>query len=828
MSFVHLHVRSCYSFLAGTIRVPALVSRVKELGMDAVALTDLGQMFGIWEFQRLASAEGIRAIPGAEFHVAPRGRRTHVSDESAGTLVFLATDLAGYRNLVRLTARANTEGFFHKPRVDTELLQEHGAGLVCLSSGSMGEIPALLRQGNLRAARDCAEVYARLFPGRFSLEIRPAGPDSSVEEREGLKELARVAGLPLVAAGECCCLDAAEEGAYEVLRCVRTRIPFEDPSLAVTRGGGGLVLKGPAEMRSEFADCPEACDQAVSLAASCQVELPQRRAFSAPRPDIGVGVRPSEDFRERADDFLMKAARDGLERRLGELEARDTDFGEVSKEPYRDRLRRETADVLAAGASQYVLVVADYAARAREEGIELGTGCGPSASSLVCWALGITDVDPVEHDLHPEFFVNPETRDHPRIEIEAPPERAPEIIGYITETYGGSHFAAHSLSLEVLRGRALVREVGRAFGFPLKVMDDLCGMLPDHSGISLETALKEISLFREAADRNPLIRKIVDVCLVLDGLPRSAAASPNSLVVSPRLLRDSVPLFLDFGAIGGRRPETAVQFDARAVEENGLLRFDVTPSKTLSLLSACLKLIDHNGGRLDLSAVPLDDPGTLALLSEGNTSGIPFLGNYWVAAALKTLKNLSFQDLVALRALHPPLFNDYAVCAAYLDARRGGPRPCAQHQALLPVLAPTCGVFLYMEQLCEAVDAVTRCGFPLAELLVRSMARDDLEELSVKKPPFLSLVEANGLPERDAAELWDRLVFHSRISPSKGEAVSRALSGYRMAYVKAHYPAEFLDAFTSQEDTNTQEREKALKEWRNSFIRLVPPPGREA
>ncbi|MDR1080270.1 MAG: DNA polymerase III subunit alpha [Deltaproteobacteria bacterium] len=828
MSFAHLHVRSSYSFLAGTIRVPQLVRRVRELGMDTAALTDLGQMFGIWEFQRLAAEEGIRAIPGAEFHVAPRGRRTHVSGEAEGTLVFLAMDLEGYRNLVRLTARANTEGFFHRPRVDMELLKEHGAGLLCLSAGSMGEIPALLRNGNLRAARDCAEVYARLFPGRFCLEIRPAGPDSPREERDGLKQLAAASGIPLVAAGECCCLNAGEAGAYEVLRCVRTRVPYEDATLSGAHGGGGLVLKGPSEMRGEFPDCPEACDQAVAFAASCRVELPQRRAFSAPRPDIGVGVRPSEDFRERADDFLMKAARDGLERRLSELEARDTAFSEAAKEPYRERLRRETADVLAVGASQYVLVVADYAARAREQAIELGPGCGPSASSLVCWALGITDVDPVEHDLRSEFFVNPEARDHPRIELEAPQERAAEIVAYITETYGGSHFAAHSLSLRLLRGRGLVREVGRAFGFPLQVMDDLCGMLPDHSGIPLETALKEISLFREAADRNPVIRKIVDVCLVLDGLPRSASAAPNSLVVSPRLLRDSVPLFLDFGVVGGRRPETAVQFDARGVEENGLLRFDVSPSRTLSLLGACLKLVEHNGGLLDLSAVPLDDPMTLELLSEGNTSGIPFLGNYWVAGALKTLDGLSFQDIVALRALHPPLFNDYAVCAAYLDARRGGARPCAQHQTLLPVLAPTCGVFLYLEQLAAAVDAVTRCGFPLAELLVRSMAGDDSEELSAKKPPFLSLGEANGFPERDAAELWDRLVFHARISPSKGEAVSRALLSYRMAYVKAHYPTEFLDAFTSQEDTNPQEREKALKEWRNSFIRLVPPPGREA
>ncbi|MDR2612821.1 MAG: DNA polymerase III subunit alpha [Deltaproteobacteria bacterium] len=826
MSFVHLHVRSCFSFLAGTIRVPALVARVRELGMESVALTDLGQMFGVWGFYREAVRAGIRPIPGLECFIAPRGRRTHSAGEAPGTLVLLAKELTGYRNLVRLTARANIEGFFHHPRADQELLREHGAGLLALSAGSLGEIPRLLREGSYRAARDCAEGYARLFPGRFYLEIRPEGPDCPPEEREGLKRLARDTGLPLVAAGECACLDASEEGAYEILRCVRTRAPFDYARLSSPVGRGHLSLKGPAEMREAFRDCPEACDNTLAVSALCRVELPRRRAFLPPRPDIGEGPRPSEDFRERADDFLIKAARDGLERRLEDLEARNPAFGENQREAYRERLRRETEDLLAAGGSQYMLVVADYAARARSQGILLGPGQGPPASSLVCYALGITDVDPVEHGLAPEFFVNPEARDYPRIELEAPQERAAEIVSYISDTYGGSHFAARSLSLHHLRGRALVREVGRAFGFPLKEMDDLCGMLPDHSGIPLETALKEISLFREAAARTPVIRKIVDYCLVLDDLPRAAAASPFSLVVSPRLLRDSVPLFQDFGAIGGRGPRTAVQYEGRAVEENGLLRFDVAPRKSLSLLAACLRLIERGGGRADLSAIPLDDHATLALLSEGNTSGIPFLENYWVTGTLRMLKGLSFPDLVALRALHPPLFNDFGVCSEFLEARRSGtPRPLP-HQALEGILAPTWGVFLYLEQIAGAVDAVTRCGFQLAEILVRAMARDDREELSARRPAFLSLGAANGFPEALAAELWDRLVFHARISPAKGEAASRALVSYRAAYLKARYPVEFLDAFMSLEDANPQEREKALKEWRNSYIRLVPPPGR--
>ncbi|MDR3154773.1 MAG: DNA polymerase III subunit alpha [Deltaproteobacteria bacterium] len=825
MSFVHLHVRSCYSFLAGTIRVPSLVARVRELGMDAVALTDLGQMFGIWSFYQSAVKEGVRPIAGVECFVAPRGRRSHPADEEPGTLVLLALDLTGYRNLVRLTTRANTEGFFHHPRIDMELLKDYRQGLAALSAGTLGEIPRLIRQGNFRAARECAEGYARLFPGLFHLEIRPEGPDCPEDEREGLKDLARVLGLPLAAAGECACLDPSEEGAYEILRCLRSRAPFDYTRLNPYAGKGHLSLKGPEEMAAAFRDCPEAVLNTQALAALCRVEFPQKRSLSPPRPDIGEGVRPAEDFRERADDYLIRAARDGLERKLAEHESRNPAFREEHMEAYRARLRRETGDILAAGASQYILVVADYAARARAQGIPLGPGGASAASSLVCWALGVTDVDPLEHGLAPEFFLNAEARDYPMVELEAPLERAAEIVGYISDTYGGSHFAAHSLSLHHLHGRGLVREVGRAFGFPLKEMDDLCGMLPDHSGIPLQTALKEISLFREAAARNPVIAKIIDYCLILEDLPRSASASPFSLVVSPRLLRDSLPLFLDFGAIGGKAPRTVVQYDARAVEDNGLLRFDVRPRKTLSLMSACLRLIARSGGRADLSAIPLDDRATLALLAEGNTSGIPFLENYWVAGVLRTLKGLDFSDLVALRALQPPLFNDFAVCSEFLEARRNGrPKP-APHPALEPILEPTCGVFLYLEQLAAAADAVTGCGFGRAELLVRAMAKDDRRELPARRPAFLSLGEAGGFSESLCEELWERLAFHARISPAKGTAVSRAILSYRAAYLKAHYPAEFLDAFMSMEDASPLEREKALKEWRNSYIRLVPPPG---
>jgi DNA polymerase-3 subunit alpha len=791
--------------------------------MPAVALTDLGQMFGLWKFHRLATARGLKPILGVETFVAPEGRKSR-PDHEPGSLLLLAQDLTGYRNLTRLTARANTEGFFHLPRVDLELLKEYSQGIVALSGGLSGEIPRKLLAGDGPRARELAENYARIFPGRFYLELWGTGLSAQNDANGALASLAKTLGLPLAAASECHYLNKGDRAVFEVLQRVRTRGVLDYDRARDSQAPGAFHFKSPAELREIFRDYPEALDGTARIAESCLVEFPERRAFSIPRPDIGEKVFASEDFAAKADDYFLKLAREGLEKILQKLAENpataDPDLAAI----YQSRLRKEIGDILALGASAYFLTVADFVKTAKARDILIGPGRAAAASSLVNYVLGITDIDPIQHGLVFEHFLNSSGRDFPSIDIEAPLEKADDIIAYLMETYGGSHFSAHCLRLNLLRGRSLVREVGRAFGLPLSALDEICRMLPTHLRISIQMAMDEISLIKKAIKKDPMLKKVLDIAAILENIPRAAEAAPHSLVVSPRLLRDSIPVFLDYNSMAG--PLTVVQYDRDGVEENGLLCFDVIPSKTLSLMSATLKLLGPQRDRVELSAIPLDDPETLKLLASGNFAGVFFLENPWVASYLERLPQnpLGFQDLVHLLAIHPPLRQESALREDYLAARNLGKRE-RLHPDLDAILDGSHGLWLFQEQLVELAQKATLSSLEEAELLLRKLIKNDPGELALTRPVFLARAEANGFTRETGDLLWSKLLANAPFAPTKAEAVSGALTCFRTAYLKAHYPREFMDAFLRSAEVNRDKQEKALKEWRAAHFRLIPPPG---
>jgi DNA polymerase-3 subunit alpha len=836
MSFAHLHVRSSYSFLRGTIQIRDLVKRVSELNMPWVALTDLGQMFGIWKFYREALRAGVRPILGLEAFVAPQGMRSHPPGEAPGTLVLLARDLPGYRNLTRLTARANMEGFFHQPRVDAALLAELSEGLIALSSGPAGEIPRLLENDLWEEAHQRAKAYAKIFPGRLYLELQGNGLPSQAKVNDGLRALGRTLGLPLVAASEARYLNKEGHGAYEVLQCIRTRMTLGFEGAELSAPQGEFYLKGPTEMRLEFSSDPEALSNATEIASSCQVDFPERRQFAVPRPDIGPPGLHQEDFQERADDHFLRLSREGLERMLEGAPGQWPDGGMAPTaapaggpvdpslhELYRARLRKEASDIIASGSSAYFLVVADYVAHARGMGILVGPGRGPVASSLAARCLGITEIDPLAHGLSFELFLNNEARDYPEIGVEVPLEAAEELIDYIADTYGGSHFVAHSLRLTTLKGRTLLREVGRVFGVPLPLLDELCGMHPTHSRISLRMAVDEISLIKTFAESIPVIRKIIDFALSLEDLPRTAASSPYSLVASPRLLRDSVPLFLDYDPSAKRRYRSTVQYGPDAVEENGLLRFELFPRKVLSLLAATLRLASKSSEPVDLSGISLDDPLTLGLLASGNFSGIPYLENPWVGNLLRPFREVTFPDLVILCALHPPLSRASGLLEEYLQIRQGLREPPGLHPRLDHLLKESCGLILFREQLVALVGEAARVRPPTAEIMARILASGDPADLDAFRPTFLAKALSNGFPAQEANNLWLRLASAAPVAALKAHAVSLALITWRLSYLKARFPGEFMDAFMLSAEVDRERQESALKEWRSTHLRLVPP-----
>jgi DNA polymerase-3 subunit alpha len=819
--------------MAGTIRINDLVRTAKAMGMEAVALTDLGQMFGAWNFHKEAVKEGIKPIIGVETFVAPNGRKTQKPGENPGTIILLAKDIKGYRNLTRLTARANTEGFFHHPRVDLDLLKPHGEGLVALSAGQRGEIPRLVQNGDFALARERARTYARIFPGRFHVELVDNGLPHQKELNAELARLASLLGLPLVCCNECFYLRKSDQSAFEVLKSIRTRLPLAFDGETPLSKEGDKHFKSAEEMESSFAEkYPEALANTVEIAKNTKLDFPTRRFFQAPRPDIGENTKNSEDYSVKLDDFFLKMVREGLEAKFKAMGDRERAGGGEPDQDlmaiYKSRIREETEAIFKAGAAQYILVVADYVNKAKNSGILTGPGKGSAHSSLVCHVLGITDIDPVERGLMFESFLNVEARDFPSIAIEAPSEKVEEIVNYISDTYGGSHFAAHGLEFGYLKGRTLVREVGRIFGLPLKETDDLCGMLPTHSSISIEMALREISLIKDRAKKNPTIGKIIEYCLLLEDLPRHAAANLHSLVVSPRLLRDSIPLFADFNSVCARTPITVVQYDELGVEENGLLCFEVFPQKLLSFQAKVLRAAENAGHPLDLANIPLDDEETFALLTAGNTHGIPFFESRSVR--LNEIRNLRFDDLVALRATHPQLADPHKKTATYITHRIMEKPAEAPHPSLDKVLAGTCGFLLYQEQLVECVSVITGESTAKADLLLRKINNANVTreyyELNTLKRVFLSLAEANGHLLSFAFDFWEKILFYAARSPSKSLAVTLALNSYRMAYLKAHHPARFLDALLSSQEMNTLERENALREWRVANIRLVLPPGR--
>jgi DNA polymerase-3 subunit alpha len=790
--------------------------------MDAVALTDLGQMFGSWNFYREAMLEGVKPILGVEAFVAPRGRKVVNPMEKPGTLLLLASDIIGYHNITRLVSRSNTEGFLHFPRIDMELLKDHGKGLIVLSAGLMGEIPRLIQGGNIKEATLRVKNYQGLFGERFYLELCNNKLAFQKDVNNELASIGKSLGVPLACASECYYLNKEDMSAFKVLECIRTR--QQRGAMERFSEGGDMSFKTPQEMKRLFADYPEALANTLSIASQVTLEFPKRRHYALPRPDIGESAKNDADYQQKMEAYFKRRTLAGLETRLSSikppLEKADPDLAAF----YKMRLRLEIESIIESGSAQYILIVADLVANAKEQGCVMGPGKGNAVASLVLWALGVTEVDPVEHNLIFESFLNLDAKDFPKVEIEVPIEKVRKVIEDISDTYGGSHFAAHSLKLSRLTGRSLVREVGLVFGFPLKEMDELCGMLPTHSGIDLKMALKEISLFRDAAQNNPNVKKIIEFCLALENLPRSAAVNENSLVVSERLLRDRLPLFLDLSTMRKRTPSVVVQYDSQAVEENGLLSLEVFPQKVLSLQATTLRLLKEKGIEPELNKIPTNDPTTLALLAKGNTKGIPFLENYWIVEHLASINNLRFDDLVNLRAIYPPLFHVYAVQADYLAARKKRLSVPITLDKLVPILSSTYGFILFKEQLVEMIEKLTLIPTSEAELILRAFSQPQDPRAARFKELLSARLRLEGLAVVKGREILERILFFAPRSPWKHTALSLALQSYRTAFLKAHYPTEFIDAYLSFEDANPLEREKALKEWRSLNLRLVPPP----
>jgi DNA polymerase-3 subunit alpha len=814
MSFVHLHLHTQYSLLDGANKIKGLMPRIAAAGMPAVAITDHGNMFGAVEFSREARRHGVKPIIGCEVYVAPRSRHDKVgrSDdfEAGGNyhLILLAMNREGYRNLCRLVTTAYEEGFHYKPRIDKELMRELNGGLIALSGCLRGEISHNLLADQHERARSAAEEYATIFRDRFYVEIQDNRMDIQRKVNLGLRDLAGTLGLPLVATNDCHYLAAEDAAAHEVLLCVQTGKTFADEK-RWRFGTDQLYVKDPATMAEAFADCPEAIANTLDVAARCDVEL--NREFELP----GIGNADGES----PEAQLRRAAEAGLADRLANRQ--HAAAAPAADDPcYAKRLATELSVISERKFPGYFLIVADFVNYAKRRGIPVGPGRGSAAGSLVAYALGITDLDPIEHGLLFERFLNPERASKPDIDVDFCYERRDEIIRYVKEKYGSDR-VAQIITFGTLKGKQAIKDVGRVLGFSYAETDRIAKLYPapvqgrDHpleAALRLEPRLEEVRRTGEREER------LFEYAIRLEGLLRHASKHAAGVVISNRPLVEDLPLFVD------KEGSVLTQYAGGDIEEIGLVKFDFLGLKTLTLLHGVVARVAANrGDRIDLAALPPDDPATYRMLCGADTVGVFQMESSGMRKLLTQLRPTCFADIVAVLALFRPGPLDSGMVEQFIKRKHGKEAIRYLHPALESILKETYGVIVYQEQVMQIAQALAGYSLGDADGLRRAMGKKKSEVMAKERKRFLAGAARGGVADRIAGEVFDHMEKFAAYGFNKSHSAAYALVSYHTAYLKAHFPQEFMATLLSLEKDDTHKTYKNLATCRTLGIEVMPP-----
>ncbi len=794
--FVHLHNHSDYSLLDGASPIPRMVRRAAELGMPAVALTDHGAMFGAIEFHQEAKRAGLKPIIGMEAYVT-RGRRQDRARETTHHLVLLARDEQGFRNLIRLSSIAFLEGFYYKPRVDHEVLSRYAAGITALSACPKGEIASDLLDGNETAALRTAETYRDIFgDGHFFLEVQNHGLEIEDRIRERVTALARRTGLPLVATNDCHYLRHEEAGAHDVLLCIQTGKSIGDEK-RLRYETDQVYFKSADEMRSRFDDLPEALRNTLVVAEQCSLDL----KFGKPLlPEFPL---PAE-WRS-AEDYLRHLVDQGLAER----------YPGGAGEAVVSRARYELDVICRMGFASYFLIVRDFIAFARDRGIGVGPGRGSVAGSLVAYALRVTDVDPLEHALVFERFLNPERVSMPDIDIDFDDLRRGEVIEYVKRKYGEGN-VTQIITFGTMGAKGVVRDVGRALGMAFAEVDKIARLVPDGLGMTLERALELSPELKALGQRGPEYSRLLDSARVLEGLARHASTHAAGVLITPGPLTDYVPLYRQ------KDDSVTTQWDMKSVEKAGLLKMDFLGLRTLTVLDVCVSLVrQHRGVELDLSRLGLDDAGAYGVFQSGDTVAIFQFESSGMRDYLRKLKPSVFEDLVAMNALYRP--GPMENIPFFIDCKHGRQVARYDHPGLEPILKGTYGVFVYQEQVMAAAHALA--GFSMAEAdeLRRAMGKKLPAEMEKKRAQFVEGCGKNRIAPRTAERTFATMEKFAGYGFTKNHSAAYALVAYRCAYLKAHYPAEFMAATLTSELADSARIATLIEECRRMRLEILPP-----
>ena len=808
--FIHLHVHSQYSLLDGAVRFEEAFELAKKYGMDALALTDHGNMFGAVEFYQMAIRHGIKPIVGCEIYVSPGNRferKTGEGGDGNYHLTLLVKNETGYFNLIKLVTLAYFEGFYYKPRVDKELLSKYNEGLIALSGCMKGEIATHANRGEMKKALQSAEEYRRIFSdGRFFIEIQNNGVENQLQVNERLLEVGHRFSLPAVATNDCHYLHRKDAKAQEVLLCIQTGKTLQD-SDRMKFSSDEFYFKSPREMADLFRDTPEAITHSAEIAEQCNLEI-RFNEKHIPKITVPAG--------ETAESYLEKLAKEGLERRLSRYDG-EKDFKDRSAH-YRGRLEEELKIIKSMGYPGYFLIVYDFIHYAKSHQIPVGPGRGSVAGSLVAYALNITDLDPIEYDLIFERFLNPGRKSSmPDVDVDFCMEGREEVIQYVSTKYGKEN-VAQIITFGKMQAKAVVRDVGRVLGIPYAEVDRIAKLIPNKLDITLDQALQQEASLREAAAKDNRIASLFEIAKSLEGLARHASTHAAGVVIANKPLMEYLPLQR------GQNNEVITQYAMKQVESIGLVKFDFLGLKTLTVLDQTIELIEKNRGiRLELSEIPLDDPEIYASLGAGSNLGVFQLESSGMRDLLIKLKPQSFKDIIALVALYRPGPLDSGMVGEFIKRKQGQELIRYELPALEEILKDTYGVIVYQEQVMRIASALANFSLEDADNLRRAMSKKDALEMERQKEKFLEGAKKTKIPGKKAEKIFDQMETFGRYGFNKSHSAAYALLAYRTAYLKTHYPVEFMAALLTSEAQNADKIVRYISECREMKIEILPP-----
>ncbi|MEM7009042.1 MAG: DNA polymerase III subunit alpha [Thermodesulfobacteriota bacterium] len=809
--FVHLHLHSQYSLLDGAIKFEDLFPQAKEFGMQAIALTDHGNLFGAYDFYKKAKETGIKPIIGCEIYVTPKINPDNPSEGKTHHLTVLSMDQKGYQNLSRLVTTAYFDGFYRRPRVDHELLDKHNEGLIVLSGCLNSELSQAIFSKGVKGALDVAAMYREIFGDRYYLEVQATGLPEQKRVNKKVKEVGENLNIPIVATNDCHFLHKEDTKPHDALLCIQTGSSIADENRFKFQGDQ-YYLKSEKEMMGDLEGFEDAIKRTGEVAKRCNFEFEQT-GYKLPEYKV--------EGDKSLDEYMLELSRQKLQEKIKEGLIPEEKFDE-----YSERLETELKIILEMGFSGYFLVVSDFINYAKSNGIPVGPGRGSAAGSLVAYVLGITEVDPIPYNLIFERFLNPERITMPDIDIDFCGEGRDEVIRYVTEKYGSDKVAQIG-TFGTMSAKAVVKDVGRVLGIPYADVDKVSKLIPSFRGkvFSIERALKEVKELRDLIKSSPDLQEMIELAKPLENMVRHSSTHAAGIVIANEPLADHIPLYK------GSKDEIVTQFDMNSIEELGFVKFDFLGLKTLTVINKALNLIKDNYDSdkwVDIDRIALDDKKVYKLLTTGRTRGIFQIESSGMKDVLNKLQPTQFEDLIALLALYRPGPLDSGMVDDFIKRKHGKQKIQFPLEELKEILNDTYGLFVYQEQIMQTASAVAEYSLGEADLLRRAMGKKKPEEMKAQRDRFLKGAKQKGISDKKAKELFDTMEKFAEYSFNKSHSTAYALITYQTAYLKAHFPAEFMAALLSVETGNTDKVIASITECKQMGIPVLAPDVNES